>query len=73
MSDNQINEAINSVAGEEEFDFEAWSKMPDTMGLNGGLGGGGMGIGGGMGGLEMGMQGLDWFNWFNVDVGTGLG
>lgn len=60
MSDNQINEAINNAG--EEFDLE-WAGLQD----------------GSLEGLGMGMDrtglGLDWLNWFNVDVvgGGGLG
>lgn len=56
MSDNQINEAINNAG--EEFDLE-WAGLQD----------------GSLEGLGMGMDrrglGLDWLNWFNVDVNEG--
>ncbi|KAG9235079.1 hypothetical protein BJ875DRAFT_282466 [Amylocarpus encephaloides] len=68
MSDDQINEAINNVAGEEPFDFDAWSKMPpDSMGFDVGMGGAGMG------GMDRGMGvGLDWLNWFNMEAGNAI-
>lgn len=68
MSDDQINEAINNFAGEEPFGFDSWSKMsPESMGFEFSM------SGTGMSGMDRGMGiGLDWLNWFNLDVGNAI-